>query len=226
MQRFFGSLIVLFALSINTVWASAPQTVTIKKETDSFDLDLKYPQGFADKNIDSIVKAFIDETQKADANPDANDVPNAPGKNSLYIDYKIEFQNKHAVSLLFNVAVYNRGAAHPNNTVRTFNFIDGKEITLDELFKPETNYLSKLAELSRPAILKKKISDENWVTTGTKPTKENYRNWHFAADGLAIVFDTYQVAAYVYGPQTITISKSKLTTWLQPSVAKAVWGSQ
>ncbi|WED43661.1 DUF3298 and DUF4163 domain-containing protein [Legionella cardiaca] len=226
MQRFIWSIILLVYFSINASWAESAKTVAVKKETATFDLDIKYPQGFANKNIDKVVKAYIDETQRADANPDSSDMPDAPGKNSLHIDYKIPFENKNAVSLLFSISTYSRGAAHPNNAVRTFNFIDGKEVTLGELFKPESNYLSKIAAFSRSAILKKKISDENWVTTGTNPTQENYRNWYFSADGLAVVFDTYQVAAYVYGPQTVTIPKTKLTNLLRPEVAKVLWGSQ
>ncbi|KTC86316.1 DUF3298 and DUF4163 domain-containing protein [Legionella brunensis] len=226
MLRLIWGFVLVLSLTINIVWADVPKTITVKKETSTFDLDIKYPQGFTNKNVDEVVKAFIDKTQSADANPDANDIPNAQGKNSLYIDYKIEFQNKNALSLLFSISSYSRGAAHPNNVVKSFNFIDGREVTLDDLFKPGSNYLPEIAKLSRAAILEKKISEENWVVTGTNPTQENYRNWYFTADGLAIVFDTYQVAAYVYGPQTVTITKSKLINWLRPEVAKALWGNQ
>ncbi|CEK11360.1 DUF3298 and DUF4163 domain-containing protein [Legionella hackeliae] len=227
MQKLISGLVLLTAFAINTVWAESPTTVTLKKESATFDLDLKYPQGFANKNIDNIVKTFIDETQRADFNPDSDAASDAPGKNSLHIDYKLQFQNKNAVSLLFNISVYNRGAAHPNNTVRTFNFIDGKEVLLADLFMPESNYLAAISKISQAAIIEKKISDDNdWITKGTEPTKENYRNWYFTNDGLAIVFDTYQVAAYVYGPQTVTIPKSKLANWLRPEVAKTLWGNQ
>ncbi|KTD18838.1 endo-1,4-beta-xylanase-like protein [Legionella lansingensis] len=226
MQKYILAIVLMSVCLVHPALANTPKTVVVKKETATFDLDLKYPQGFADKNIDKTVKAFIDETQKADANPDAKDVPDAPGKNSLYVDYKTEFQNKNAISLLFTISVYNRGAAHPNNTVKSFNFIHGKEITLTELFKPNSEYLLTIAKLSKAALQEKKISDENWLTTGTNPTAENYRNWYFTADGLAIVFDTYQVAAYVYGPQTVMIAKSKLKNLLRPEIVKAVWGSQ
>ncbi|KTD13367.1 DUF3298 and DUF4163 domain-containing protein [Legionella jamestowniensis] len=226
MKKLLGGLMLVVALATNLTWAESPTTVKIKKENATFDLDIKYPQGFANKNIDKTVKNFIDETQRADFNPDTDEASDAPGKNSLYIDYKLEFQNQNAVSLLFTISVNNRGAAHPNNSIKTFNFIDGKEVTLADLFKSDTNYLPEIAKFSRMTLLEKKISDEEWVAKGTEPTEENYRNWHFVKDGVAIVFDTYQVAAYVYGPQTVIISKSKLANWLRPEVAKALWGNQ
>ncbi|ASQ45298.1 DUF3298 and DUF4163 domain-containing protein [Legionella clemsonensis] len=224
MQKWLSGLIALIIFAVNPVWAESPTTVTIKKETPTFDLDIKYPQGFANRNIDKVIKAFIDETQQADSNPDAS-TASTSGKNSLYIDYKLPFQNEKAVSLLFTVSVYS-GGAHPNNTVKTFNFIEGQEITLADVFKPESPYLSQIAKVSRAAILEKKLSDEKWVITGTEPTADNYRNWNFTKDGIAIVFDTYQVAAYVYGPQTVEIPRSKLANWLRPEIAKVLWGTQ
>ncbi|RMX22057.1 DUF3298/DUF4163 domain-containing protein [Legionella jordanis] len=225
MQKNILAAIVIFSCFFSTVWANEPKTVAVKKETNTFDLDLKYPQGFANETIDETVKKFINETQQADANPDANEDVNAPGKNSLYVDYKIKFQNKNAVSLLFTVSVNHRGAAHPNNSVKTFNFLNGQEISLSDLFKSDSNYLKKISTLSRAELIKKKISDDNWIISGTSPKEDNYRNWYFTEKGLTIVFDTYQVAAYVYGPQEIEIAKSTLIHLLRPEIAKLVWGN-
>lgn len=228
MQRSILSVILLFGVIFNTLWAKPPKTVVIKKETANFDLQIKYPQGFAEKGVDTAVQSLIDDIQKADSNTDTDeDLPaDLPGKNSLYIDYKTEYKTKNAISLVFMISTYTRGAAHPNNSIKTLNFINGQVVTLDQLFKPNSDYLNKLADISRTILLKKKISDNDWVTKGTEPTQENYQSWHFTQDGLAIVFDTYQVAAYVYGPQTVKISKSKLINWIRPEVAKAVWGNQ
>ncbi|MDI9818154.1 MULTISPECIES: DUF3298 and DUF4163 domain-containing protein [unclassified Legionella] len=225
MHKLVWGVVLSFCFLINSAWAGSLETVVIRKETANFDLQLKYPQGFADKTIDIAVKKLIDNLQKADTNTDSSDSLADEGKSSLYVDYKIKFQNRNATSLLFMISTYTSGAAHPNNTVQSLNFIQGKEMTLAQLFKPDSGYLTKIAALGRAAVLKKKISDNDWVISGTKPTQENYQNWYFTADGLAIVFDTYQVAAYVYGPQTVKISRSELGNWLRPEVAKVVWGN-
>lgn len=226
MKRSIFAGILLF-VSLTTVWAMSPKSVVIKNETDNFDLQIKYPQGFANKNIDTAVRRLIADLQKSDIPTNGHGKLSAdvPGKSSLYIDYKTEFQNKNALSLLFSLSAYTRGAAHPRNRVKSFNFLNGQVVRLEQLFKPNSHYLPKIAELSRRALMKKKISDKDWIITGTKPTQDNYKNWFFTKNGLAIVFDTYQVAAYVYGPQTIEIPKVSLANWLRPEVINSVWGN-
>ncbi|MGQ3888820.1 DUF3298 and DUF4163 domain-containing protein [Legionella sp. CNM-1927-20] len=215
------SFIVAFT---NSIWAQ-PKTVTVKKETKTFILDLKYPQGFKESQINQVIKTFITKTKNAqDMSGSSPFTTNLPGKDSLYIDYKIVYQNPRVVSLLFNISTYSRGAAHPNNSVKTFNFIDGKEISLQDIFKPNSKYLEEIANYCRSQLLKNKDLDEKWITEGTQAINKNYRNWNFSEKGLAIVFDTYQVAAYVYGPQTIIIPLSSLAS-LRPEMRKLIWGN-
>lgn len=220
----YATILLCFSLGS---WALVPKTVEIKKETAEMDLQIKYPQGFADKSIDTAVLTLIEALQKADTPKNEAKLPaDVPGKNSLYIDYKTQFQNKQALSLVFSISTYSRGAAHPANQVKSLNFLKGLVVNLEQLFKPNSDYLTKIAALSRESIMKKKISDKDWVTKGTQPTTENYKNWFFTKNGLAIVFDTYQVAAYVYGPQTVEISKVELKNFLRPEVVNAVWGNR
>ncbi|WP_347251721.1 DUF3298 domain-containing protein [Legionella sp.] len=217
---------VLLFFSIST-WALDSQTVTIKKETPEMDLQIKYPQGFTDKRIDTAVLNLVARLQKEDSLKSSKGELSVAklGKSSLYIDYKTVFQNAHAVSLFFSISAYTQGAAHPANSVRSLNFLNGQEITMDQLFKPKTNYLAKVAEISRRAMKKKKISDNDWIAKGTEPTIKNYQTWLFNKEGITIVFDTYQVAAYVYGPQKVKISKTELSDLLRPEIANSVWGN-
>lgn len=230
MKKFIISLLGLsYFLLHSLVWAEPPKTIVIKRETANFDLSIRYPEGFPDAEVGERIKAFIAESQKSAADLEAPDVKQTGdtfGKSSLYIDYKIEFQNKNALSILFTVSAYSQGAAHPSNSVKTFNFIQGQSVTLDHLFVPSSNYLNQIATICRKALGKKKMTDRDWLIKGTTATQENYRNWHFTKEGLAIVFDTYQVAPYFYGPQTVKIPKSELKNWLRPDVTKAVWGNQ
>lgn len=217
---------VLLCLALTNVWALSPKAVVVNEETADLILQLKYPQGFADKKIDKAIQAEIVDIQKTSTPAPEKDSPAAPsGKSSLYIDSEIKFENKNAVSLMLSISAYTRGAAHPNNFLKTLNFINGEQLTLDQLFKADSDYLKQLALISKAAISKKKISDEKWVTEGSKPTQDNYKNWYFSQDGLVIAFDTYQVAAYVYGPQMVNIPLSEFKDWLRPEVAQAVWGN-
>ncbi len=224
MKKLVFAIILLAYFSVEPLWAISPKTVIIKKETTNLNVRIKYPQGFA-KSIDNTVKTFITETQKAAETDFAKSlVKDIPGKNNLSIDYETKFTSKNALSLLFIVSSYPQGAAHPNNRLQTFNFIHGQLVTLETLFKENSDFLPQLAAYSHAALAKKNLPDKRWVISGTRAVSENYCNWYFARDGLAIVFDTYQVAAYVYGPQTVIIPKDKLAGWLRPEIAKAVWG--
>jgi hypothetical protein len=42
------------------------------------------------------------------------------------------------------------------------------------------------------------------------------RKWNITSNGLVIIFDEFQVAPYVPGPQTVTIPYSELKTLIDP----------
>jgi Protein of unknown function (DUF3298) len=222
MKRLVFTLIGL-CFSLGTAWA-LPKTVVIKETSANFDQEIKYPQDFAAKNIDKIVRERINAVQNA-LLVQGNLSAEVPGKSSLNIDYKTEFQARDALSLVFFVATYTPGAAHPNNSVITLNFLSGQQVSLEQLFQANSDYLTQIAKFSLAAIAKKRIVNQDWLTRGTKPTEENYKNWFFSKNGLTIVFDTYQVAPYVYGPQMVEIPKARLAKLLRPEVINSVWGN-
>jgi hypothetical protein len=103
------------------------------------------------------------------------------------------------------------------------NFINNRQLELAELFVPGADYLKPIAELCSKEITAKNISDAKWIREGTKAVAENYHVWSFTPEGLAIIFDSYQVAAYVYGPQTVAIPLSTIETLVKPELLKTVW---
>ncbi|MBA4696855.1 MAG: DUF3298 domain-containing protein [Legionella sp.] len=232
------ALCLLFA---NPSLYAAPKTVLLKKTADKTDQKIEYPQGFSDKKVDEAVQALIKDIQARPCPPDQTIEPTkqatpglkkpvTPGKASaskqqrdLYVDYAIKYQKKAAVSLLFNISTYVKGAAHPCNSVRTLNFLQGKPISLSELFLPKVDFLAKLATICKSTLSKKDISTPEWLASGTKPTSENYSRWYWVDEGLVIVFDTYQVAAYVYGPQAVFIPKQAINEFLRPNMAELIW---
>ena len=90
---------------------------------------------------------------------------------------------------------------------------------------PNTNYLTILASYCKKAITGKKISDSKWIDEGTKATVENYSVWYFTNKGLGVLFNTYQVAAYVYGDQTVELPLSVVSSLMKPELVKAVWSN-
>lgn len=206
-----------------SVYSSTP--VSMKKETSTHILDVTYPQGFKEDKVNGVIKNFIEFTQKSffkETSDDENSSDDV-GKSGLNITYSIPYQQNNALSVRFNVSVYHRGAAHPLNTVSVLNFINGSQVELSSLFIPGVDYLKPIAARCNKEITAKNISDVKWIMDGTKPVAENYQTWSFTSKGLDIIFDSYQVAAYVYGEQTVAIPLAHISTLVKPELLNTVW---
>jgi hypothetical protein len=207
---------------------AAPTPVVIKQETPTYIIDIKYPQGFAQNKVNSVIKEYIAQTQKSFLNElsEDEDTPaDAPGKTGLNVTYSLLYNAKTALSVRFDVSIFHKGAAHPINTVVVHNFLKGEPIKLADLFVPGADYLKLIARYCKKSITAKKISDPKWIQEGTTPTLENYSVWYFTDKGIGILFNTYQVAAYVYGAQTVTIPFTYIASLVQPALIKTVWSN-
>ncbi len=224
MTKFFTLILCCF-LSAGAFCKDVDQE-TIDEDNPKYSIKIVYPQNFTPA-INTAVTTFVTDQKNSFLSTagKATDLPaDAPGKDGLDITYKVVFQNDKVISLLFDLSIYDRGAAHPRNSQVSWNFINDIEVKLDNIFVPGNDYMSFLAHYCSAEFLKKDISEKNWIMEGTAPKPENYKIWHFSKKGLVIVFDTYQVAAYVFGPQPIEIPRSVISKYLQPDVVKAVWG--
>lgn len=217
------ALSLCFMMYSFSVQAITP--VTIKKETTSSIIDVKYPQGFREARVNTVVKDFMEFTQKSFLKEIAedDDSTDGAGKSGLNVTYSIPYEQNGALSVRFNISVYHRGAAHPLNTVSVLNFIKGQQVKLGDLFLPGADYLKSISQLCSKEITAKDISDAKWIKDGTAPVTDNYNVWSFTPEGIDIIFDSYQVAAYVYGEQTVSIPLSKLSALIKPEILNTVW---
>ena len=138
---------------------------------------------------------------------------------SFDVKYELLSPPGYVYSIKFNVMGYTDGAAHPYHFSKTvtFNLETGKEVTLDELFLPGSNYLQIFSDISKADLSARDIGFDPTFFTGADPMPENYKSWNITADGLLITFDEYQVAAYAAGPQTVTIPYSALKDVIDPN---------
>ncbi len=130
---------------------------------------------------------------------------------SLDVQYELVSQKGNFWSLKYDISGYTDGAAHPYHYTVTVNYEleNGKDITLDELFQLNSNYLQLISDYSKAQLATRDIGFEGFEQ-GAEPTPENYDNWNVYDEGLVITFDEYQVAPYAAGPQTVVIPFGEL----------------
>lgn len=209
----------LFFIYTNLAWTSSykivSRTISIKTKTAASIIDIRYPQGFSNKQINLKIKAVIDKLTKpyVDAAPQEDD----SNKNMIYIDFEIKSNNSHVLSILFYIETYLSGGAHSSRWIKTLNFIDGENVKLEQLFKPNSNYLSIISQYCYTNILKKISNDDvlkEGASFGTEPKKINFTNWYFNKKGLVIVFEAPHLLQGTYGPLTyVKIPYTTLKKW-------------
>jgi hypothetical protein len=142
--------------------------------------------------------------------------PNSTGS-TLDLKYTAIAQMGDLWSFKFDSAFYSDGAAHPGLNSMTLNYdlSQGRELTLGDLFLPNSNYLETISNYC-VAELSKQLFFDGPFTEGAKPTPENYRNWNITPDGLMITFDTYQVGPGAAGPQQVNVPYGELASIINP----------
>ncbi len=192
-----------------------------------FWLAADYPElaGVANPNVDkfnaevrSIVTKQTREFKQIESESTESDSTMDPEMRSfLEITYDVTLATNDLVSLVFNIASYERGAAHPNHRslVVNYDLKSGRTLKLSELFKPGADYLNVISRYSI-ADLKKQANDPNYpvdmIEQGAAPEAENFEAWNISRKGLAITFDAYQVASYAEGPKHLIVPYRELKT--------------
>ena len=76
--------VALGCVLVNSTFAEPIKTESIKQETPTYIIDVKYPQGFSEAKVDGAIKQYIDETQKSFLNElsEDEDTPAATTKTS------------------------------------------------------------------------------------------------------------------------------------------------
>lgn len=139
----------------------------------------------------------------------------------LSISYSVGQADNKVVSYHFSNMESVIGMAHPANTNQTLNFDaqSGKQLTIADLFQPNSNYLTTIAQISAQQLTTKlgtQNGEDFFIKEGTAPTAANYKNFLVTQEGLQIIFDPATVAADFAGTQMITIPWHDLSGILNP----------
>jgi Protein of unknown function (DUF3298) len=182
--------------------------------------------GSADPRVQAFNKEASDLVQSviADYKKNLAQMPTTPitASSTFDVQYKSLLPAGNTVSIKFDTEGYVAGMAHPYHMSYTLNYdlAKGKDIALSDLFLPGTDYLGALSKYCAAQLSTRDINFQEF-SQGADPTATNYKNWNIKPDGLMITFDEYQVAAYVAGPQTVTVPYSELKSLIDPNGALA-----
>jgi hypothetical protein len=135
----------------------------------------------------------------------------------LTINYEKK-SSPRALTYLFTSASYTGGAHGIEVPVTfTFNRTTGAQITLADLFTPDSNYLSRLSTIARAELpeMMGDYANTQFITEGTESRLQNFQTFYLEGDALVLLFPPYQVAPYVVGTVKLPIELSQLSDILR-----------
>jgi hypothetical protein len=164
----------------------------------------------------------------------AEETPAETMGSDIGIGYKVAVARDDLISIKFDVSSYESGAAHPNSYSEVVNFDlkTGRQLKLGDLFKPGAKYVQVLSAYSIQDLKKQSkkkdsmLEDDEWLQRGAGADAENFSSWTIGKKGLEITFDSYQVAPYAAGPQTVMVPYSALKDIIKPDGPVAQFVSQ
>lgn len=172
----------------------------------SFYVKYEYPMT-GDIGIDNEIKMNIDNQLIKFYNQVELGFP-TDQEYSLEITYDKKKYKEYVIYILYTTVYL--GGAHPNTTIETFAYKDGKRIEIMDVLSKE-----KLLEISnyvKKELLSHKGSVPDIIEEGTLPDYQNYRNFYYDERGLIIIFEQYQVAPYSAGIIEVVIPYSILNS--------------
>lgn len=167
----------------------------------------------------------------------------------LRIDFKVAARTS-AFTSVRETGFQDTGGAHPApiDAAIVYDIDAHRTITLDDLFAHPDAARKAIADFARADLMKKimaqtpapgegspqavaewKANAKQMIDEGTGPTPQNFANFVIRAGsntratspGLMLIFPPYQVAAYVYGTQTVDVPVEVFGQYLAPQYRTA-----
>ncbi len=114
------------------------------------------------------------------------------------------------------------GGAHggADNQALVLHRDTGEPIPPADLFKPDSDWLQRLAEASYQVLIQREHFEpgDEWLVSGTAPEAENYQVLLPLAEGIEVVFGQYQIGPYAIGISRVLLPYSAIRTVLNPTL--------
>lgn len=212
-----------------TSFTYTTKTITEDNKEKFYSLKATYPvfslsDAEVQKNLNDNVVLLVNQEISAyktsfnqTSNPDGQ-----YGTSNFVLTFEINANQvlKNILPVRFDESFYSAGAAHPGTSILTVNYDlnSGEPISLASLWRPGSGYLDIISSYSIDALESKLGTDtDEMIRDGAGPKEENFEAFLLTDQGLLVIFNEYQVAAYAAGEQEITIPYSALQNILNPS---------
>lgn len=198
---------------------------TIEKKGKGFEASMTYPElsGMKDAGLQKKINASLRQPAQTSLDHFVKSAESEPPSEGM-VGYDLEvgipssYVTPKFVSVLYQFYAY-EGGAHPNTITqaRTIDLKTGKLLQINDLFK--VGFLNKLSELVRTELKKDEriaeIGTDEWFMNGTAPKPDHYKSLVLTQEGLYIVFDAYQIAAYAAGAFEVKIPYTLMKDWIK-----------
>ena len=219
-----GLFVRIVGTALALAWAFAALDVaaavklearSIESDSAEYRINASYPHTGI-KAIDADIVAWVNAEI---ANLKANGPPDpewASGAYTLDIEYDVVRNDDTALAVLLTEMIYT-GGAHPNHSVQTFNYRmpAAQRIALDQVIDGDRG-LQRLSTLAIADLLPRLTApemgaDPDGIRNGAGPDWKNFEHFLLYPETILFIFPPYQVAAYVFGAQEVTLPLSSLS---------------
>ncbi|MDD5221076.1 MAG: DUF4163 domain-containing protein [Candidatus Pacebacteria bacterium] len=150
-------------------------------------------------------------------------------QSSLEGEYEIIFFSDSLFSIRINYSRYLSGAIDLTiqSKVLNYDIENSKELTLENIFNQESDYLSFIATTASQQLNSAySSSDEditNWIKSATSSEKENFSDFVFNKQEILIQFSSDQIGSMIAGADEVKIPASDLMQYMSDSSLKTLW---
>ncbi|MFV0505337.1 MAG: DUF3298 domain-containing protein [Bacteroidales bacterium] len=200
--NFLFLLTITFLVACNWQAEITLTTQVLNEKNERYDFKAKYPQfgiTVLDDSISDKVNSYLDRCNKKSAEQVHEE---------WFRPFEVIISSRESVLENRYVSAnmkcyYFAGGAHGTTLNHTFNY-DTKAkhfLTIDDVLGTDSMQLVQLVKTR----LKDQIGDMNFVDDGVRGVS-NLSKFLISDKGLEFIFDPYEVAAYVYGVVSVSVS--------------------
>jgi hypothetical protein len=200
-----------------SVVPDAGTTKSITDEGEDYSIDVQYPVT-ADAAVNEKLSGLVDAEMRSFRSQAANGSPSTAWKNTLVIRFEVPDAPDGLFSIVFHSYIYTGGAHGMTHVItRNYETPGGRQLTLDDLFRPKSDYLPVLSDIAVSELRSKlgESADTDWIKRGTAPDHANFERFTLTRDAVVFHFEAYTVAPYAAGIQTVTVQRTDIAGLLR-----------